>query len=357
MKTLILAAGRFGQDLKKSIGDGRDPRLDIFELARELRADVIDFNDAETRLPWVRRLGKGTLGLSLGVAVLGYKERHNYDAILTTGEDIGLPLAAMLKKSSAKCAHTLIAHTLFPRKKRIFFSRLLNVESRIDRILAYATSEEELMVGALGIPRDKVHRIYYHADTRFFAPQPAVVQEPDLICAAGQLLRDYDTLVDAVRDLPVRLQIAAGSPWIQERLEPGQELPQDVSWSKLNRYDLRDLYARAAIAVVPIKQNEYQTGIATILEMMAMGKCLIVTKTRGQTDTIVDGETGIYVPPGDPVALRAAIERMLAAPDEARRMGEAARRFVEREASLDVFVDRLASDVRAAVARRASSSS
>src|SRR5690606_5767690 len=128
-------------------------------------------------------------------------------------------------------------------------------------------------------------------------------------------------------DLPVRLQIAAGSPWIQERLEPGQELPQDVSWSKLNRYDLRDLYARAAIAVVPIKQNEYQTGIATILEMMAMGKCLIVTKTRGQTDTIVDGETGIYVPPGDPVALRAAIERMLAAPDEARRMGEAARRF------------------------------
>src|SRR5690606_38197326 len=136
MKTLILAAGRFGQDLKKSIGDGRDPRLDIFELARELRADVIDFNDAETRLPWVRRLGKGTLGLSLGVAVLGYKERHNYDAILTTGEDIGLPLAAMLKKSSAKCAHTLIAHTLFPRKKRIFFSRLLNVESRIDRILA-----------------------------------------------------------------------------------------------------------------------------------------------------------------------------------------------------------------------------
>ncbi|HEX3850100.1 MAG TPA: glycosyltransferase, partial [Polyangiaceae bacterium] len=71
-----------------------------------------------------------------------------------------------------------------------------------------------------------------------------------------------------------------------------------------------------------------------------------------QTDTIVDGVTGVYVPPGDPAALRAAIERMLAQPEEAKRIGQAARRFMEQEAGLDVFVERVSSAVRAGHAAR-----
>ena len=344
MKTLILAAGRFGFEMRQRIAAGREPRLDVFELEERLDADVIDYFAAErSRHPAVQ-LALRTLGPSAGVAMLGYQARHDYDAILTTGEDIGLPLAALLKTSRARCSHTMIAHTLFPKKKRVFFE-ILQVADRIDRILAYATSEERLMIDELGIEPAKIERIYYHADELFFRPDGRAT-EKNLVCAAGQLLRDYDCLVDAVRDLPsrgvpLRVQIAAGSPWIERPLEPRRELPPHVSWGKLNRYELRELYARSAVAVVPILQNEYQTGIATILEMMAMGKCVIVTRTNGQTDTIVDGETGIYVPPGDPLALRDAIERVLGHPEEAARLGAAARAFVEREAGLDRFVERL----------------
>ncbi len=77
-------------------------------------------------------------------------------------------------------------------------------------MLVYSTSEERLAIDKLRLPASKVERIYYHADQEFFKPQGTAL-EPDLICAAGQLLRDYDTLVEAVRDLPVRVQIAAGS--------------------------------------------------------------------------------------------------------------------------------------------------
>ena len=112
------------------------------------------------------------------------------------------------------------------------------------------------------------------------------------------------------------------------------------------------MYARSALAVVPIKQNHYQTGIATILEMMAMGKCVIATRTHGQTDTIVDGVTGLYVPPGDPIALRQAIERMLANPEQAAGMGRAARKFIEERASLDLFVERIVAAIRAGHAAR-----
>jgi len=338
MRTLILAAGRFGDDMRRGIAAGREPRLDVFELAKTLHADVLDFLDVESSSNPIVRAVTRALGLSAGVAQLGFMGRKHYDAVLTTGEDIGLPLALLCKGVSAKLSHTMIAHTLFPLKKRVFFK--LGAASHIDRVLAYSTSEERLMIDKLGIAETKVERIYYHADQQFFRPSDKPV-EPDLICAAGQLLRDYDCLIDAVRDLPVRVQIAAGSPWIDKTVKPQGELPKNVSWGKLNRFDLRGLYEKSAIAVVPILQNHYQTGIATILEMMSMGKCVIATRTHGQTDTIVDGVTGVYVPPSDPQALRAAIQRMIGDPEGAKRMGQAARKFIEENASLDLFVEKL----------------
>lgn len=349
MKTLLLAAGRFGEGMRAAIDEGREPRLDVFAIASKLGADVIDFLDADrSRLPAVR-LAARTLGTSAAVAVLGYHERHRYDAILTTGEDIGIPLAALLRTSSANCSHTMIAHTLFPLKKRVFF-QFLQVQSRIDNLLVYSTSEEQ-HTAKLGIPQSKVRRIYYHADQKFFRPDPRA-PESDLVCAAGQLLRDYDCLVEAARGTQFRVEIAAGSPWIEKPLTPGTALPPNVSWGRRDRFALRDLYARAAIAVVPILQNDYQTGIATILEMMSSGKCVIATKTRGQTDTIVDGRTGVYVPPSDPRALRAAIQRYLAAPEEAAAIGRAARKFVEEHAGLDLFVERITDAVQAGHALR-----
>ncbi|HVY25551.1 MAG TPA: glycosyltransferase family 4 protein [Polyangiaceae bacterium] len=349
MKTLILAAGRFGDEMRAAIAAGREPRLDVFELQRVLSADVLDYLDVDASLLKVAKRG-GMAATSAALAALGFKIHKRYDAVLTTGEDIGLPLAALLKTSSHPIAHTMIAHTLFPAKKRAFFD-YLKVHDRIDRVLAYSTSEEQHMIERLGIARERVQRIYYQADQRFFCPDGRAL-EPDLLCAAGQLLRDYDCLIDAVRGLKVRVQIAAGSPWIDQTLRPQGELPDNVSWGKLNRYDLRELYRRSALAVVPIKQNDYQTGIATILEMMAMGKCVIATRTRGQTDTIIDGETGIYVPPGDSTALRNAIQSMIADPGRAAAIGQAARRFVEREAGLDVFVERIAQAVKETHAAR-----
>jgi glycosyltransferase involved in cell wall biosynthesis len=348
MRTLILAAGRFGDEARNAIVAGREPRLDVFELARRLGADVLDFLDVERSHSRIVRAVAKRAGPSAALAQLGFFERAGYDVVLTTGEDIGLPLALLLKAVRAKLAHAMIAHTLLPLKKRIFF-RPLGVQSHLHRVLAYSSSEEQLMIHTLGIPGSRVERIYYHADQEFFAPNGQAA-EPDLICAAGQLLRDYECLVEATRTLPVRVQIAAGSPWIDKKLQPKIALPPHISWGKLGRFELRELYRRSAVAVVPILQNHYQTGIATILEMMSMGKCVIATRTHGQTDTIIDGVNGIYVPPGDAQVLRAKIERMLAMPEEAARLGRAAREFVEKNAGLDLFVERVARAVERAYA-------
>ena len=344
MRTLILAAGRFGPDAAQQIQAGREPRLDVFELKAALGADLLDFRDSDaSSLLSVRMARK--LGESAALAALGAAVSAGYDAVLTTGEDIGIPLAALLKARRKAPAHTMIAHTLTPWKKRVFF-HLVRVQDRIDRVLCYATSEERHIVASLGLPPAKVRRIAYHADTQFFRPLPGVAIEPDLVCSAGQLLRDYPCLIEACRELPVRVRIAAGSPWIAHELRADRALPANVDWRRYPRHELRDLYARSAVAVVPIVENDYQTGISTILEMMSMGKCVIATRTRGQTDTIEDGATGVYVPPADPAALREAIRRVLADPAGAARMGAAARRYVEANANLELFVSRIVETVR-----------
>jgi glycosyltransferase involved in cell wall biosynthesis len=62
------------------------------------------------------------------------------------------------------------------------------------------------------------------------------------------------------------------------------------------------------------------------VEAQAMGVPVIASNLGGFTETIVDGETGLLVPPGIAVALAAAIERMVDMGEpERRQMGARAR--------------------------------
>src|SRR5689334_17330807 len=107
MRCLILAAGRFDDELRQNIELGREPRLDVFELAKALGADVLDFADVErSRQPSVRVAARSA-GNSAALGVLGFHQRSRYDSIFTTGEDIGLPLCTLLLASGARVSHTM----------------------------------------------------------------------------------------------------------------------------------------------------------------------------------------------------------------------------------------------------------
>jgi D-inositol-3-phosphate glycosyltransferase len=65
------------------------------------------------------------------------------------------------------------------------------------------------------------------------------------------------------------------------------------------------------------------------LEAMACGIPVVGAAVGGLLDTVVDGVTGLSVPPRDPVAIAAALERLLTSPDLARELGRRARARVE----------------------------
>ena len=73
------------------------------------------------------------------------------------------------------------------------------------------------------------------------------------------------------------------------------------------------------------------------LEAMACGVPVVATAVGGLIDTVVDGVTGVHVPPRDPAALAAALRELLA--DPARRAGSA-RRAPARARALRLGPDR-----------------
>jgi glycosyltransferase involved in cell wall biosynthesis len=61
------------------------------------------------------------------------------------------------------------------------------------------------------------------------------------------------------------------------------------------------------------------------LEAMAAGKTVIATKVGGLAESVLDGVTGILVPPKDPAALVEAIAQLVQAPALAEEMGKQGR--------------------------------
>jgi starch synthase len=77
------------------------------------------------------------------------------------------------------------------------------------------------------------------------------------------------------------------------------------------------------------------------LEAMAAGKAVVATKVGGVPEVVVDGVTGILVPPEDPRALAGAIVTLLKNPEQRERMGEAGRQRVIRDFTWARYVDNL----------------
>jgi glycosyltransferase involved in cell wall biosynthesis len=86
--------------------------------------------------------------------------------------------------------------------------------------------------------------------------------------------------------------------------------------------ELERLYRRAAVVACPSHREGFGVVCA---EAMAHGRPVVASAVGGLLDLVVDGETGVLVPPGDAVALRAALERLLGDGELRHRMGEAAR--------------------------------
>jgi glycosyltransferase involved in cell wall biosynthesis len=348
MKTLLLIPSVMKTGLEEAISEDRHPVMDYGALAKALRAeadgyvDLLDYSALESDRRPLLRLVRKAAGRDAALALMGFLRRRQYEAIFTNGENVGIPLALLFKAARRRPHHVTIGHRLSTGKKRLFFKNL-RVDRQIDTIFVYAETQRDYAEKALGIPSKKLSLIAFHADQHFYRPMPNIEVDPDQICSAGLEWRDYPTLIAAVADVPhLKVKLAAASPWSKHTDETASRvLPPNVDARRYEYSALRDLYAGSNFVVVPLYENDFQAGVTTLLEAMAMGKAVIVTRTTGQKDVVTEEENGLTVAPGDVSALRQAIIRLQT--DEAlrERLGRNAWQWVQENATLSQWVGQM----------------
>jgi glycosyltransferase involved in cell wall biosynthesis len=346
-------------------------RTDFGEMERVLGAETIDHTVVDSDR--VGRLVRRLLRYPGALAVVAFRRRRRYDVFWCLSEVDGLILALLFKLARFHRPILMIGIEA-ARPKATFLLCRLGLHRYVTALLTTSTPQTDYLVAHLGLAPEKVFVFPYQVDTEFFDMSRAT-PPPDrtrpYIFAAGLESRDYDCLVGAARRLPVDVVIAAASHWAGRPPRFTLEaLPANVTVTSADYEGLRDLYAGARLVVVPLHEAEYQHGITSIQEAMAMGKAVVVTRTLGQGDAVTDrrrvlraipsrstagtftrlftpddvdlhGPTGLYVPPNAPDELRRAVQYLLEHPDVAADMGKRGRRVAEDVLSLDQFLARV----------------
>ena len=111
--------------------------------------------------------------------------------------------------------------------------------------------------------------------------------------------------------------------------------------------ELLGLYARASVVACPSHREGFGVVCA---EAMAHGRAVVAGAVGGLLDLVVDGQTGLLVPPRDPAALRAALERLLSDAELRGRLGLAGRDRVRRLLSWKTVTDATIAAYREALA-------
>jgi glycosyltransferase involved in cell wall biosynthesis len=362
---------------------GERPRAPYVELARILGADIIDACYMTEHARASARLVARRVGMTQGQVAEAFLRRAAYRHLVAFGDRIGLPLALLFKLTRSRRDLVLVSDWL-SRPEKAFFLRRLKVQSHLRAIVNNAMLQQEIVQEQLGVSAEKLHYAAPPVDDRFWQPEAVPVER--MICSVGLEARDYSTLIAAARGLDVDVHVALGTAWLSpsglvqpqttaptdrggqgevpdfrllkgsfsyglyERLMTEIEqggLPPNVKfvWPRLRA--LRRLYARSLFVVIPLQDVEAAAGATSMAEAMAMGKAVVTTRSRGQ-DVVQHGETGLCVPVGDPRALREAIGYLVTHPDDAARMGRAARETVERKHALDRYLTQLLAIVEGA---------
>jgi glycosyltransferase involved in cell wall biosynthesis len=191
----------------------------------------------------------------------------------------------------------------------------------------------------------KIHRVYNGLDLEAFpAPtQPARTFKPRIV-SVGRLVpfKGFDHLIEACAELARRgvdftCEIIGDGP-LREQLQRKIDilnvgarvallgsLSQHAVFEKLQ---CADVFALAAVVDPQGGSDVFPT---VILEAMAAAQPVVSARLAGIPESVIDGETGVLVPPGEKSALVNALERLLLDPDLRQRYGTAGRARVEQQ--------------------------
>ncbi len=209
---------------------------------------------------------------------------------------------------------------------------------------------------------DKVALVYHGLDFARIPPPPemrpprdgSTRADPVILLSVGRAVekKGYDVLLDALARLPAalhwRLVHIGGGELISDLAGRAARLGLSgrITWlgpqtqdAVLAQYRKADLFVLAC----RVARNGDRDGLPNVLmESLSQGLACLSTRAAAIGELIEDGVNGVLVPPADPAALAAALDRLITAPELRARLGAAGNRQVRARFSMTEGIDALA---------------
>lgn len=322
----------------------RFPRVDYIELQRQLQANTLDYSayDRHTAGRVLRQL-ETNLRSDIYLATLGWWRARRHSQVFTWSERAGIPFSAYRRFLPSRLRFVTMFQCWSARQELVITS--LDLFQSMDTIIVHCKSMREKLV-SLGAPRERLRIVPYSIDQKFFTPHADMAPKRGVVMSIGEARsRDYASLFEAVKGLPLTLEVAGFGHWYarEKSSSVNTTIPENVSMLKhLPQRELRDKYAASQFVVIPVHDLVYSAGATASMEAGSMARAVIAFHSRGISDYIINGETGILVEPGNVGAMRDAIQSLLANPKEAKRLGENARQRIMDELNLETYVKNIA---------------
>ena len=191
-----------------------------------------------------------------------------------------------------------------------------------------ATNSAEVSdLASLGVHRSSIRIVPWGVDTDLFTPEGPVAKRngrPRLLTATDLTQRKpLETLLRALTKVPDAELLVVGGP-------AEAELSKDDNYVKLAKFaatlgitdrviftgkvEYADMPPLLRSADLVISTCQYEPSGTTSLQAMACGTPVIAPPVGGHMDAVVDGTTGIIIPPDRPALLAQRIRQLLAHP-------------------------------------------
>ncbi|MBW4469056.1 MAG: glycosyltransferase [Stenomitos rutilans HA7619-LM2] len=200
----------------------------------------------------------------------------------------------------------------------------------------------------------KMDLIEWGADLPFYDQmQPEALEQETVLSAnqapfivsAGKTERDHDTLVNALLHLDCSLQIYCSAHTAPTFKNLPDRITIHASHSAHNAVSYQEIlaaYHRAFAIAIPLTSTNNLAGLTSLLDAMAVGKPVIMTRNSHIELDIEKEGIGFWVEPGDVQGWQRAIAYLLANPEEASAIGDRSRHLCATKYNLDTFTNTLA---------------
>jgi sugar transferase (PEP-CTERM/EpsH1 system associated) len=209
---------------------------------------------------------------------------------------------------------------------------LFNLAARwVDRVVSVSSDSAQIALQQ-GLPSEKLVTIHNGIDLPLFPPAGPLPSGPVVFVGRLSPEKDLPTLLRAAaiaasEEPSFRLHLAGAGPSLSElqRLAAQLGVGHRVGFLGHNT-DISAILAQASLFVL----SSVTEGVSlALLEAMACRLPVVATAVGGNVEVVIDGETGLLVPPRSPAALAGAMLKLYRQPELARRMGVAGRKRVE----------------------------